>query len=99
MLALVCMSGLNTKKFHLLDHFMENYKRFEEVSVLDVPAYEQFSVEVRRVYRGWSIKCARSMQETVMLIERQRTEERDTMSTDVGSSSPSAILWRLSRCM
>lgn len=72
--ACVCTGDLSTMKFHMLNHLLEDVRNFSHISVLDVSGYDQFSVHIKRSCEGSSRRRTRSMQETVILLKRQRTD-------------------------
>lgn len=86
-------------KLHFLDHMVDDVRGFEDISVLDASAYEQFNVHMERADRGSSRRRATPTQETVVLMELQGTVEQDTTSTEVRSSTQSVVHRRFSECM
>lgn len=95
----VCTLGGNTIKFHFLYRLMEDDRRFGDVSFLELSAYGQFTVHIKRAYQGSSMRFAARIQETVMYMERQRSGEQHAMSTEPMTSSQSIVHLMFSRCM
>lgn len=60
-----CDRGLNTLKFHLLDHLVDDLQRFGTIRVLSASPYEQFNLIVKQSYSG--------------TLKRLHTRERDTI--------------------
>ena len=60
-----CDRGLNTLKFHLLDHLVDDLERFGTIHVLNASPYEHFNLIVKQSYAGTS--------------KRLQTRERDTI--------------------
>lgn len=60
-----CDRGLNTLKFHLLDHLVDDLQRFGTVRVLSASPYEHYNVVIKQSYSGTS--------------KRLQTRERDTI--------------------
>lgn len=46
-----CNSGLDTLKYHVLEHKVEALQKFGTLSVLDCSPYEFFNVDVKHSYR------------------------------------------------
>lgn len=82
-----CTSVQYTVRFYFLDHLMEDFRSFENISVFDASDYELFNVHTERAYRWLSKTRATRLQETAMLMEPQRKGKQHAMSTDVESSS------------
>lgn len=66
-----CESGLYTLKFHLLDHMVEDIRKFGTLSVLDGSPFEHFNVHIKQAYRKTSQRRSTRMMETVGVIERR----------------------------
>lgn len=90
----LCMLGVYTTRFHLLQQLVQDARRFGDISFRDAPAYEQFQLNIKRADRWSSKRRATAMQETVMLNFRQQGGERYAICTEVQSSLQSVVRWR-----
>lgn len=86
-------------KVGLLDHLVEVVRMFKHTSVLGTFAFERVSAQFNRGYQRLSTRLAIRMQEKVMLIELQQREEKNTVCTEVGSSSKRVVYRKQSRCL
>lgn len=82
----VCLSGVYTVKFHLLDSFGRRHKGFGNVSVLDGFVYGHCKVHFKKRYKTWYGSRLIRMQKTVRFKEQNQRGELHTMSLKVGSS-------------
>lgn len=82
-------SGVYSMNFHLLDNFVEEIRRFGEISDLHLSASQHFKVRIKQACRGLSRMREPRMKKTVFLIERKQENERPRMSTESRNSSPS----------
>lgn len=83
----MCTSGLYKIELQILDHLVEDIKRFWDIFVSEASVYEQFNVHIRKAHRRSSRRRATRMQETDKLMEEQEEGERPTVYTEEGSSS------------
>lgn len=60
-----CESCLHTLTVHLLDHLVEDVRRFRMLSFIDGSAYENFNVIVKQSYRSTSKLQVTRMEETL----------------------------------
>lgn len=67
-------------KLHWLNTFLENIRKLEKISILDVSAYEQTSFHIKRAYRGAFRKTTTRMKRTGMTMGRRPRIERDIVS-------------------
>jgi len=63
-----CEKGLFTLKFHLLDHMVEDMRKFGTLSVLDASAYEHFNTDIKAAVRRTSQRSQYRMDETVAVL-------------------------------
>lgn len=87
--------SLHVRSIHneifLLNHSVADVRRFWDVSALNASAYEKFNIHIKRPNRGTFRRRVTRIQEKVMLLEPQGTDERRTISTEVRSSSQSMV--------
>lgn len=73
-----CKPGLNTLKFHLLDHLVDDLERFGTIRVLSASPYENFNLIVKQAYSGTSKRLQTRARDTVQVLEtnlkRQKLE-------------------------
>ena len=60
-----CNNGLNTLKFHLLDHLVHDLKRFGSISVLSASPYEHFNYVIKQSYASTSKRLQTRTGDTV----------------------------------
>jgi len=60
-----CENGLNTLKFHLLDHLVDELARFGTVLVLSASPYEHFNLIVKQSYASTSKRLQTRTSDTV----------------------------------
>jgi len=75
-----CDKGVFTLKFHLLDHMVDDLRRFGSLSVLDASAYEHFNTDIKSAVRRTSQRNQFRMDETVGVLS-------DPMSRVVGTTT------------
>lgn len=65
----LCDSGLNTERYHLLDHLVGDIRRLVTLSVLDVSPYIHFNVHIQQAYKTILPRRRKTVVKTVALME------------------------------
>lgn len=84
---------------YALDHPVKDPRSFGCISIWDASFCKQLNVHIKNVYRVPSWRRAICIQKAAMIRAGQRTCKQPRMSTEVQSSTQSAIYTRTSRCM
>lgn len=85
LLSSVCMSGVFTMNFNLLDHLVQFLRRFVSISAMDASAYKHFDIYINKAYQRSCRRRATLMQVTVRLTERYQRAERRKIRTKIGT--------------
>ena len=83
-----CKTGLQTLKFHLLDHMVLDLERFGSLRVLSASPYEHFNLFVKQAYNSTSKRIPTRTKETVARLQTalKRQKVRQDTSTSSGNS-------------
>lgn len=71
-----CSHGLNTLKFHLLDHLVDDLERFGSIHVLSESLYEHFNYIVKQAYNSTSKRLKTRTADTVSNLDLTLTRQR-----------------------
>ena len=71
-----CERGLNTLKFHLLDHLVDDLQRFGSIHILSASPYEHFNLIVKQAYSGTSKRLKTRATETVHILGTDLKRQR-----------------------